>query len=533
MASEDVQDILERARELSVNLWVENGQLRFRSRFGTMTDDLRARIMTHRSALVAAWPWTQSTMEELNTTPIFYEDKGLNAFPLLVHQEPIWRVIKSSPTGLMEGFSNLTHLVSRITSSLDTQSMRLAIGKTVVRYPVLAAVIRETPLGPTVILGDPDSLPTFEQYDVSTEPREHRENRAKDIATKTICRRFNLQSGPLFRMFSIKLDKSDFVFGFVVHHLICDGVSVGIIARELARNYELLRRNMVMPMVRPGLSYGDYLRGIKAWLNSQSGYVSRDYWCRLLDGAPPTTLSSRRGDALEEDKNAVIQRFQIARQESDSLRIFAASQSTTLFIVLLAAKILAHSIISRSNDITIGIIIACRSNPRLINVVGWLVNRVHVRVMINQKEPLIDFIRNIGHQFNEGRKHQYYPFELVESLLKNTSSYFIHPIFNFMASYNTKERNINFPIDFPTGRWVNYSHVCQVVSSNAGISGFIRYSPSSLGEEKIRAFLDAISVVLNTFLEGPNSSLESVTKIYEEANDHPQGNRVKNLVTIG
>src|SRR5690606_8440886 len=54
---------------------------------------------------------------------------------------------------------------------------------------------------------------------------------------------FDLQNGPLFRAYLIKISEDNHIFKLSAHHIICDGWSFGIILENLSKIYSAYVNN--------------------------------------------------------------------------------------------------------------------------------------------------------------------------------------------------------------------------------------------------------------------------------------------------
>ena len=61
---------------------------------------------------------------------------------------------------------------------------------------------------------------------------ENSEKRANKIAEKEILTPFNLKKGPLIRLTLVRLEEKKYIILFNMHHIISDGWSMGILAKE-------------------------------------------------------------------------------------------------------------------------------------------------------------------------------------------------------------------------------------------------------------------------------------------------------------
>src|SRR5690606_28823931 len=106
-----------------------------------------------------------------------------------------------------------------------------------------------------------------------------RESYIKDILKKDAEKSFDLQNGPLFRAYLIKISEDNYILKLSAHHIICDGWSFGIILENLSKIYSANVDNspVVLEPAIPFSSYAkhlvensekeEYLEAEKYWLN--------------------------------------------------------------------------------------------------------------------------------------------------------------------------------------------------------------------------------------------------------------------------
>ena len=72
---------------------------------------------------------------------------------------------------------------------------------------------------------------------------------AREEAVREARRPLNLAAGPLWRAKLLRCSEREHIFVMVLHHIICDGWSIGVLVRELFSGYErfLARRHLSSP----------------------------------------------------------------------------------------------------------------------------------------------------------------------------------------------------------------------------------------------------------------------------------------------
>lgn len=157
----------------------------------------------------------------------------------------------------------------------------------------------------------------------------------------SFVRRFDLAKAPLFRIGLLKLEENRHMLLFDMHHLISDGVSIGIILEELARIY----KGEQLPELR--LQYKDYA----VWQSRQAaeGYKKdQAYWkevfagelpvLQLLSDYPRPPVQSFEGDRVSIKLDAGVK---------DRLNRLAEQNGATLYMVMLSAY---YTLLSKYTD---------------------------------------------------------------------------------------------------------------------------------------------------------------------------------------
>lgn len=396
---------------------------------------------------------------------------------------------------------NSTYMTLRYHAPIHASALAAAAEQVALRYPALASVFKNGEAGPTIMVGV-GKRPVVEEYDVSSSLPEARERDAREIASRVICRPFDSEAGPLFRLFCIKLAESDFVIGYVIHHLVCDHTASMTVRRELMMLYYANLQGLPVPPRRPGIEYADYLQATWDWLGTDVADAAKGYWQARLRGAPATRLAGPEEYAESCDEGARIREFHIDGEVLQRLRQFGTEQRIRMFTMCLAAKILAIAAISNSKDVTVAIVMTTRQLPQLVGVVGWLGNVFPIRVTLEAGDSLVDVARKVEGRLEEARRYIFYPYSFLQAVMKEVPSSPVFPFFNYkensvIAAPPERVRLAeNFPIDFVDGTFINGSHYLETLVSDSGIAGYMRYSPRLYSTEVVSTFLGMFANIL-------------------------------------
>ena len=228
---------------------------------------------------------------------------------------------------------------------------------------------------------------------------------------------FDLSEGPLVRAKLLRLDEEDHILLLIMHHIISDGWSMGVLVRELGTLYEAYTRgktllclsyrfNMpIMPCGRESICKARSLSD-----NSPTGERGSLADCPVLelptDRARPTCRATRSDAELS-----------VSERLSEELRKLSQREGATLFMLLLAAfKVLLYRYTSEE-DIIVGSPIAGRQRVETEGLIGFFVNTLVLRTKIKGNESFRELLKRVREETLEAYEHQDIPFEkLVEEL---------------------------------------------------------------------------------------------------------------------
>jgi len=130
----------------------------------------------------------------------------------------------------------------------------------------------------------------------------------------------------------------------MMHHIICDGLSMNILWRELGTVYEAFLGGQPSALPPLQVQYGDYATWQRQPLQQTCFEADLSFWRENLRGAPPVlelpadrprpSVISHRGNKREFrfDSTLAQDLRQLCRQERTSLfTIFAAALNTLLY----------------------------------------------------------------------------------------------------------------------------------------------------------------------------------------------------------
>ena len=244
---------------------------------------------------------------------------------------------------------------------------------------------------------------------------------------------FDLESGPLLRVSLIQLSEATSALSVMMHHIISDGWSMGVLIRELATLYNAHLQGQSPPLSPLPIQYTDYTLWQRQWLQGDIFNTQLSYWQQQLADAPallqlPTdyprpAVQTFRGQTYTMDLPLAL---------SHQVKRFAQTQEVTMFMTLLAAFQVLLYRYSGQPDIVIGSPIANRQRAELESLIGFFVNTLVLRVQIEDTDTIATLLHKVRTMALEAYTHQDIPFEQVVEALQPERSLAHSPLFQVM-----------------------------------------------------------------------------------------------------
>jgi amino acid adenylation domain-containing protein/thioester reductase-like protein len=191
---------------------------------------------------------------------------------------------------------------------------------------------------------------------------------------------FDLGQSPLIRLIVYQIADDEHVFFFVAHHIVFDGHSVGVFARDLTALYAAEVSGAEPGLPELSIQYADYAAWQRRVLSGDFLEAELGYWRQQLADYPTgLNLPTRRRAASDELYRGDTVAALLSEEQSAALRALAQREGVTLFMLLLAAFKALLTRYSGQEDIIVGTPVANRNQPEMADVIGFCVNMLALR----------------------------------------------------------------------------------------------------------------------------------------------------------
>src|ERR1043166_866561 len=242
--------------------------------------------------------------------------------PLSIAQQPMWVLEQLQPGSV---FYNMS-LPVEVLVPLNIGVLEQSLTEVFRRHEALRTVF---PIidGQAVQLVTPAQPVHLPLTDISHLPVDTHEAETQRLINELTHEPFDLEHGP-----------EEHVVVLVVHHLVFDGWSRGVLTREVGLLYNACLKGESSPLPELPMQYGAYARWQRQTLNSELLDEQMRYWLEQLGGElpglelpadyPRPPVRTRRGAAAS---------IRFPKSLSDALKELSRREGVTLFMTLLAA----------------------------------------------------------------------------------------------------------------------------------------------------------------------------------------------------
>lgn len=253
---------------------------------------------------------------------------------------------------------------------------------------------------------------------------------------------FELEKAPLFRAVLYVLDDNKFLFQFVIHHIVCDGISLVAFFKELSFFYNSLISNEEAPNVPAHLDYADYVLWQQQWENSTEYFQQLEYWQKSLKDLPAINLPL---DYKRSKVNAFTGRrysFRLSEQITSNLKELSQTYGVTVHAMVLTIFQVLLSRYCGQVDFGIGVPVANRSKREFRDIFGIFVNVIVIRGGLEGDPTFEEQLRHIWEKLKEGYSFHAFPFNKLVSVMQNQRNSNYNPLFQVMLDFRDFEQPV-------------------------------------------------------------------------------------------
>ncbi len=340
---------------------------------------------------------------------------GANAFPLSFAQQRLWLLERM---GLGGAAYNVFQAV-RLTGPLDVEVLGRCFAEIARRQESLRTRFEAAERGPVQVVEPPRPRPPeIRRVDLTSLPEPEREPEALRRAFDEIRVPFDLGRDELMRLSLYRTGEEGHVLLVVLHHIVSDGWSMGVLLGEITALYQAFSAGHPSPLPELPLQYADFAVWQREGFSGDVLAGQLGYWRQRLTGAPALLeLPTDRPRPAIQTLRGARHGQRLPADLTRELGALSRREGLTLFMTLLAVmEVLLHRY-TGSTDLVVGTPIANRQRTEIEKLIGFFVNTLVLRTDLRRDPPFQELGRRVREVALGAFNHQDLPFEkLVEEL---------------------------------------------------------------------------------------------------------------------
>jgi amino acid adenylation domain-containing protein len=328
----------------------------------------------------------------------------------------------------------------RLNGVLDEKALVKTLDRLVARHEILRTTFIAINGEPQQrIMPGEESHFSLVKHDLRGQPKA--ETELERLALEEASAPFDLERGPLIRGRLIRTAEQEHTLLITIHHIVCDGWSIGVLLRELGALYDAYRQGKADPLPPLPVQYADYAAWQRRYLAAEAVEEHANYWKAALAGAPPLLeLPTDRPRPMQQDFAGAAVECSLDEELTKALKALSQRHGTTLFMTLLAGWAVLLARLSGQPEVVIGTPSANRSRHEIEELIGFFLNTLALRVDVSASPTVSELLQRVKAVTLDAQQHQDIPFEQVVQIIRPERSLAYNPLFQVMFVWqNTPE----------------------------------------------------------------------------------------------
>ena len=337
---------------------------------------------------------------------------------------------------------------------------------------------------------------------------------------------FELDKAPLLHA-EINYFDNKAILKLDFHHIICDGVSIAVFAKEFADLYN------GEEIQKEELDYIDFA------INEKIDNKDKKYWLEKYNDNIPLlnmpTSYERTNVKSEEGENIYEELLNY-----DEINNYCRKLKITPYMFLLSAYYILLYKYTMQNDIIVGSPVVGRNNVAFSNTIGMFVNTLALRQEVQSSLTFGEFVKQVKENCLTSFEHQTYPFdELIKNIniprYNNRS-----PLFDVMFIYENNglpELNLNdMDVEYtiPNSRTSKFDFSLEVTPAKDRYKLRLEYCTKLFKKNFMSELMNCYLNVIKNVLNNENIQISKIQMLSEvpvmwPKMDYPRDKRIIDL----
>ena len=428
--------------------------------------------------------------------------------PLSFAQQRLWFLHQYDPAST----EYTVPLATRLRGPLDVGALSAAMTALVARHESLRTVCREVDGHGVQHVHDPAEI-RLPVTDVAEADLEH-------VLAAAADEPFDLAAGPLLRAHVYRLAADDHVLALVMHHVVTDGWSAGVLTDDLAALYRAEVTGVPADLPALPVRYRDFA----AWQRGRTSLMDDQlkHWQQALADVPALELPTDRPRPPAHTTSGAHLEFTVPAEVTDALRTVARGHDGTLFMALVAACTALLHRFSGQDDFAVGTVASGREHPDLRRIVGFFVNTIVLRTPVDARGSFAAHLDRVRETVLAAFANQDVPFERVVDAVDPDRDASRTPLFQAMVVLQNAVRDTDDfaglraeDVDFPVVT-ASYDLLFEFHETEDGLDGTLTYNTELFDATTMARFVAGLDRVLTAAGTDPDKPLGAIDVVTDD-----------------
>ena len=470
----------------------------------------RAKLSGKRQELLERWLKGKAA-RTVDSTRIQRRSESGRA-PLSFSQLRLWFLDQLVPGSA----SYLIPMAMRLKGVLDAGALEVSLKELTRRHEILRTSFVSIEGQPSQIIA-PELAVTLPLVNLTNVAEREREALAHKFIFEESQTPFSLSQAPLWRAKLLSLDTDDHVLLLMMHHIIADEWSLGVLLREVTALYKAISTGVRPALPELPVQYADFAAWQQQWLQGEECRKQLSYWKEQLAGPLtvlelPTDSARPLVSSFRGDKEWLL----FAPDLTKRLKELSQQQGTTLFMTLLAAfSTLLHRYTAQK-DIVVGTPVANRNRKETEGLIGCFVNTLVLRTDFSGDPSFAELLRRVRKTALDAYANQDLPFEKLVEELQPERDLSRNPLCDvFFVFQNTPMpllelaglELVPMQVDNATAK---LDLTLSLSEESSGLTGYLEYSTDLFRVATIKRLVGHLNILLEGLTANPQQPVSAL-----------------------
>lgn len=346
-------------------------------------------------------------------------------------------------------------------------------------------------------------------------------NEVQKLVLEEMLHGFDLARGPLLRVCLLRLAESEYILFFMIHHIVFDEWSKGVLLWELSTLYETFAAGKPSPLAELPIQYPDFACWQRQQLQGKVFEAQLSYWKQVLAGnIPLMRLPTDRPRPRIQTFQGATYSFVFSKSLMKALKILSQHENVTLFMTLLAAWKLLLYHYTGLEDVFVGTLIANRNVKEIEDLVGFFANTLVLRTDLSGNPSFRELLKRVREVTLGAYSHQDMPIEKLVEILRPERSLRYQPFFQvFFVLQNTPMEKLEFPgVSVRVLKSLNVTALPELEldmrETEEGLLGNLEYKTDLFDEVTMIHLIQHFQTILETSVAHPDWRMTEFPQVY-------------------